>query len=274
MTTTAKRKAEPSANGNGQTDPLAVAIAYEQEIADFAADIRGDAKELTPELFMELRPLLRKPIPSAFIVTTAKTEGKPYPSTGVKSLQVLTDRMDNVLTPFWWRYEVEYLGPDGIDSRGVPNAGRLAEVTVYVGSDPDKPLIVKRSRGGVNQASTIGNLFKGSETNAAKRAFAAIGPAWEVYVGAADFDPDTDEDAAGMQAQTESAPALETIEADRAAHLRDLFDGNAEIDAKKLQIKLGALGVTSARSVNAGIASLTPAQADELEEWLKGGAQS
>lgn len=276
--------AKPSANGNGEDkapDPLATAIAYEQAIADEAAEIRGDHKELTPELYLQLRPLLRKPIPSAFIVTTGKVEGKPYPSTGVKSLQVLTDRMDNVLTPFWWRYDVEFVGPEGVDARGVPNAGRLAEVTVYVvGSDHDKPLIVKRSRGGVNQASTIGNLFKGSETNAAKRAFAAIGPAWEVYVGAADFDPDTDLDAAGQQRAVDQtqAQALPVIDGDRVAVLTDIAQAwvtAVEGDEQKQRTTqitrvLRGEGLTGEiKSVTAGFARLTPGQADAVEAWLR-----
>lgn len=260
----AATKAKAQTNGNGTPaapDPLIEAIAYEEQIAEDAAEIRGDAKELTPELFMELRPLLRKPIPSAFIVTTGKVEGKPYPSTGVKSLQVLTDRMDNVLTPFWWRYDVEYVGPEGIDARGVPNAGRLAEVTVYVGSDHDKPLIVKRSRGGVNQASTIGNLFKGSETNAAKRAFAAIGPAWEVYVGAADFDPDVDPDAAKAQAKTggeEAAPRK--LPAEKVETLQKAIT-EAGLDPF-LEMKLRSFGA-------AAISDLTVEQGVAIWEWVQ-----
>lgn len=281
MTAPKTKPAEASANGNGQADPLAQAISYEQAIADEAAEIRGDAAELTPELYMQLRPLLRKPIPSAFIVTTGKTEGKPYPSTGVKSLQVLTDRMDNVLTPFWWGYDVEFIGPDGVDARGVPNAGRLAEVTVWVGPDRERALIVKRSRGGVNQASTIGNLFKGSETNAAKRAFAAIGPAWEVYVGAADFDPDTDEDAAGQQRAVEQTQAqtLPVIDGDRVAQLTDLAaswvtaaEGEDEQKKRTTQITrlLRSEGLTGAiETVTQGLARLTPGQADNVEAWLR-----
>ena len=92
-------------------------------------------------------------------------------------MQVLIDRMNNVLTPLGWWYEVEYL-LDGEDH------GKLAEVTVSVGNRGSEPLVTAVSRGGVNQASTIGNRFKGSETNAAKRAFAQIGPGHEVYLGA------------------------------------------------------------------------------------------
>jgi hypothetical protein len=46
------------------------------------------------------------------------------------------------------------------------------------------------SYGGMKQANTIGNLYKASYTNAAKIAFAAIGPAHEIYTQAIDYDPD------------------------------------------------------------------------------------
>lgn len=260
MTTAAKSPAK-NANGNGQpTDPLAAAIAYEHEIADMAKGIRGDSVALTPALFLELLPLLRKPIPAGFIVETDAVKGKPYKSTGIKSLQVQIDRLDNVLTPLCWHWTTEW-----------SDDGRTATVEVRVLDGDGKALVVRRARGGVNQASTDGNLLKGSETNAAKLAFARLGVGHEVYLGATDFDPDVDKDAAEIQTAT---PKVETLDADRASHLRDLFDANEAIDARALKIKLGALGVSGARSVNHGLAILTPAQADELEEWLKGGEQS
>jgi hypothetical protein len=179
----ATKTAKPKASSpNGQPDQLAEAIAYEQAIAEEAAAVREGEDKLTSELFLRLWPLLRRPIPAGFIVSTPKSDGKPYDSTGVKSLQVLIDRMDNVLTPLWWGYSVDYVGGEGTDDRGRPARGKLALVRVYVG-DKDTPLLARESHGGVNQASTIGNLFKGSETNAAKRAFAQVGPG-EVGAGA------------------------------------------------------------------------------------------
>lgn len=261
MTTTKASRESTSTNGNGQPqDPLAAAIVHEQEIAEIAKGIRGDATDLTPTLFLELLPLLRKPIPAGFIQTTEPTKGKPYPSTGIKSLQVQIDRLDNVLTPLNWHWVTEW-----------SEDGRTATVEVRVVDGEGGALVVRRARGGVNQASTEGNLLKGSETNAAKLAFARLGVGHEVYIGATDFDPDVDADAAEIQQAT---PKIETVEAERAMHLRELFDANPTIDARALKIKLGALGVSGAKSVNQGLALLTPAQADELEEWLKGGEQS
>jgi hypothetical protein len=263
----AKTKASANGNGNGKPEPnpqaLADAIAYEQEIADRAQEIRGDKTYLDEALFLRLWPLLREPIPAGFIVTTEATRGKPYDSTGIKSLQVQIDRMDNVLTPLNWEWHTEWSAE-----------GRVADVkvTIFAAGEPDNVLVKRRARGGVNQASTDGNLQKGSETNAAKLALARIGVGHEIYLGVTDFDPDVDPDAAKEQGKPDPAPKVERIDADRAAHLRDLFD-KSDLDAKKLQTKLGALGVINVRTVNQGLASLTPGQAAELEEWI-GGAEA
>lgn len=207
---------------NGTTpDPLAEAIAHEDAIADEATAIREEATTIDAALFLKLWPLLRRPIPAGFITTTGVVKGKPYPSTGVKSMQVLIDRMNNVLTPLWWWYEVEYFGAGS-------DAGTLAEVTVYVGERAGKPFILTQatSRGGVNQASTLGNRYKGSETNAAKRAFAQIGPGHEVYLGATDLDPDVSTDAAKAQevSQGDGQAEAETLSADRAENLAAIID--------------------------------------------------
>lgn len=177
---------QKSPNG---TDPRAAAIASEQAIADEAAEIRGDTTELTAELYLKLLPLLRRPIPEGFIESIPAVKGKPYESTGIKSVQVQFDRMDNVLTPLWWDEEVAY-----------EKDGALCHVTVYVRQGKDGRVLSQRSSmGGVNQASTVGNLYKGSYTNAAKVAFARTGPGHEVYVGVTDLDPDVHEPSANAQ---------------------------------------------------------------------------
>src|SRR3954468_14632347 len=106
MSATAAKTAKASANGNAKAEPapdlLAEAITYEEQIEADAAEIRGDATELTRRLYLQLLPLLRRPIPAGFIVTTAVVTGKPYESTEIKSLQVQIDRLDNVLTPLAW----------------------------------------------------------------------------------------------------------------------------------------------------------------------------
>lgn len=180
------KQAPASANGADPIDPLAEAIIYEQAIADEAAEIRGESAGLTAELFMRLWPLLKRPIPAGFIETLPSGPGKPYESTGVRSVQVQIDRMNNVLGPLDWNYSDEY-----------EQEGKLAKVTVRVFFGAEE--ITRTARGGVNQGSTLGNIYKGSFTNAAKLAFARLGPGHEVYLGAADLDPDTDAAAASRQ---------------------------------------------------------------------------
>lgn len=253
---TAKTQTKAEENGTAP-NPLAEAMASEQAIEAEAIEIRGDATELDGELYLKLWPLLKRPIPKAFIVTTEATKGKPYPSTGVKSLQVLIDRMNNVLTPLWWWYSVDYLG-EGAE------AGTLAEVTVYVGrrGHADKPghvLTMATSRGGVNQASTIGNRYKGSETNAAKRAFAQIGPGHEVYLGATDHDPDTDPDAAKQQESSgKAADTAKPIGKERADKLAEIVE------------KAGLTGHLPAKLRSFGIKSLADASEPQglaVVEW-------
>lgn len=239
------------------TNPLADAITSEAAIGAEAQKIRGDATEITPALFLELWPLLRRPIPPALIVTTGIVKGKPYPSTGVKSLQVLTDRMGLVLTPLWWWHEVEYLDANP--------AGSLAAVTVFVGMRYTEPRVVlcqASSRGGVDRASTVGNLYKGSLTNAAKRAFAEIGPGHEVYLGATDLDPDVSEDAARAQERPEKQPEKQApIGAERAAKLSDIV-ARSPLTAMDVANKLRAFGIKS-------LAEATEAQGLAVVEWVE-----
>jgi hypothetical protein len=235
MAGTAQRT-QQKANGRPvETDMLAAAITHEEAIRAEAEAIRGDASELTPALLRKLRPLLRKPIPSAFIQSVGVVKGKPYESTGIKSVQVQMDRLDNVLGSDWWGY-----------TRTFHDDGRLCEVVAWVGSDPERPLVRRDSFGGVNQASTTGNLYKGSFTNAAKPCFARLGPGWEVYVGATDFDPDTDAEAAQAQAEGQEATRggdggrSRRPPRDEAARLRCLPARRPHLRAGALALHVGA----------------------------------
>lgn len=253
MSTTTKKKPAKaqSANGSTPTSPLAEAIAKEQVIAHTAKGIRADAVDLTPELFLKLAHLLREPISEGFIVATPAVSGKPYESRGIKSLQVQIDRMDAVLTALHWGWKTEYL-----------QDGKLAHVTIWIGR-PDQPLVMRTARGGVDRANTSGNLFKGSETNAAKLAFARIGPGHEVYLGATDLDPDVSADAAKAQ----DGPAEVEAKKLTAEQVENLAKSVtvAELD-DHLPAKLRAFGVST-------IAELTYDQALALHAWTtKGGA--
>lgn len=171
---------------------VADAIAYEKAIADRAANVweKHGAEGMTRELFVKLWPLLTEPIPKGFLVHTTQGAGKPYESDGIRSVQVCHDRMNNVLTPLWWEEHERY-----------EDDARVCRVEILV-KDVTEAAIVRRAEwGGVNHASTEGNLRKGSYTNAAKRAFAKLGVGHEVYLGAIDYDPDVNDEVAEEQAR-------------------------------------------------------------------------
>lgn len=237
----AQTKASSNGNDAAPTEPkqtLAEAIAYEDGIATEAAEIRGEETELTRARYLDLLPLLRRPIPAGFIVTTGVVTGKPYESTGIKSLQVQIDRLDNVLTPLGWGWSVEY-----------EQDGQLAHARAWIGPDREAPFVVREARGGVNRGSTIGNLYKGSETNAAKLALARLGPGHEVYLGAADFDPDVDPDAANEQAKgggEDAAPRK--LPAEKVETLKATIT-EAGLDAF-LEMKLRSFGVANLEDLN------------------------
>jgi hypothetical protein len=244
---------------------MAEAIAIEAAIAEQAAEIRGDASALTPDLFLKLWPLLTKPIPEAFIQSVPKVEGKPYESTGIKSVQVQIDRMNNVLTPLWWWDTVEY-----------DNDGKLATVTVFVGDrnghdNGDQGVLMHRSsRGGVERGSSTGNVYKGSYTNAAKLAFARIGVGHEVYLGATDLDPDVSEELANASpaqaaAKSEVGPKIAKKMVDRAwdvkcqDRLQLAASHAADTDVGDCSTKQKAIKA---------LAGLTFDQAERVDNWI------
>jgi hypothetical protein len=241
-----------SQNGS---DALAAAIGAEQQVAREAEGIRGEVTEITPTLLVKLLPLLRKPIPQGFIKSIGAVTGKPYASTGVTSVQVQHNRMNNVLTPLWWWEKVSY-----------HEDGKLAHVRVGVGEYGERPLFTREAWGGVDRASTIGNLHKGSYTNAAKLAFARVGPGHEVYIGATDLDPDVNEQAAKEQARPAAPAAVALDSAPRRLTEEEIArivtgmekEGYADEDQMML---LSAVGVTSSET-------MTTADAFELRALM------
>lgn len=237
------------------SETLAQALVQEQRIADEAAEIRGDQVGMTPELFVKLRSLLRTPFHDGLITSLGVCDGKPYASTGLRSVQVQHDRMNNVLTEVGWNELIEY-----------HEEGKLAQVIVRVVDLDGNVIFARESWGGVNRGSTLGNLRKGSYTNAAKVAFARIGPGREVYIGATGFDPDVDESAAKEQvksprAETPGKPAEETpLSAEQCDRVRvSVLD--AGVDEKTRKLWLVAVGAESWET-------LTIKQAWDLKEKL------
>lgn len=239
-----------------EPNPLAEAIDHEEQIREEAEAVWekeewADHDDLNVFLFRELRPLLRKPIPTGFIEHVGEVTGKPYESTGVRSVQVQMDRLDNVLGPSNWGYRADHT-----------DDGKRCHVTAWIGSEK-APLVKRDSWGGVNRGSSEGNIWKGSFTNAAKLAFARLGPGWEVYVGAADFDPDTDEDAAKAQEAQQLPPDLDLarkLKPEQVEGLERAVTAAGLID--HLPMRLRSFGVESLKD-------LTVEQAMAVYEWAQ-----
>lgn len=260
-------------------DDLAAAVRAEQLLTDEAAKIRGDEELLTPTLFDQLYPLLVEPIPRAYVQTTPAVKGKPYVSTGIRSVQVQVNRLNNVLGPRWWWDVAEY--QDG---------GKLCTVTVFVGNarlreSADNPLrrdggpgdvvrdvLVSRScTGGVNQGSTLGNVYKGSYTNAAKRAIALLGPGHEVYSGAIDLDPDVNPDvvAGGGEDVARIGKATAKKLVDRVWPLGDDVKSKLPLAVAHVTGREPGECDTKAHATDS-LASLTYGEAERVSTWIDG----
>lgn len=246
-----------------QVDPLAWAIAYEAEIAMAAmATLKAHDAMLDAATFLELRPLLLKPIPAGFVKTVGVTKGKPYESTGVSSLQVQIERMDNVLTPMGWRERCTF-----------NEDGTLCHTVIEVGA-ADAPLFTRESYGGVDRGSTKGNIFKGSRTNAGKLALALVGPGHEIYLGAADLDPDVNQQIAEHEVKPTGKPASHTNIGPSIAG--KLVDRAWKVPAAKNALQLAAshaadrdIGDCSTQEAAVeGLAGLNYDQAEKFDRWL------
>jgi hypothetical protein len=215
---------------------VAEAVAYERDLAEQAAKIRGENSPPTMDrqLFMALWPLLTAPVPEGFLLMVSAGEGKPYPSTGVRSVQVQKNRLDNVLGPLWWS-----------ESREYSDDYKLCRVIVTVHDSDGGVLLSREAVGGVDRGNTLGNKAKGSYTNAAKQAFAQIGPGREVYMRTTDSDPDVDPDAARQQSRAPRVAREEPRPPDYDAELRVLLAEQDEFtglraDADALMRGIGA----------------------------------
>lgn len=265
---------------------LAEAIAAEQEIAAAAELIRRDyAAPMDRELFTKLYPLLTKPIPEAFIQRIPFKKGKPYDSTGIRSVQVQIDRMNNVLSPLWWWDEASF-EEEGklctvtvwIGDPTLPREAETAEVSRFGGAHPERivsrpsgAILSRSSKGGVQQGSTLGNIYKGSYTNAAKLAFARIGIGHEVYLGAADLDPDVNRDLAERE-----PPAATKAEVIGKKLAGEMVDRAWSIPSAKSSLQLAAshaadrdVGDCSTKAkAKEALSQLSFSQGEELSGWI------
>jgi hypothetical protein len=234
--------------GNPEREGAVSAAEYEAALALEAEQLRGNAWArgnacvLDSALYLQLWPLLCRPIPAEYIETVGVVKGKPYESTGIRSVQVQIDRMNNVLTPLWWEYRAEH-----------SDAGTICLVTVSVFIAHPEGLVrtvSRSSHGGVDRGSTLGNVYKGSFTNAAKRAFAAHGPGHEVYLGDVDLDPDVSESMAQTQdARRRRVPRGTLSRAQREKVVQAYAE--AGITGRELSIYLKAAGVDTPEELTA-----------------------
>jgi hypothetical protein len=193
----AEAKAEATSNGRADYVPP------DPPLAEQAAKIRGDKGyngKLTPELLLALEPLLREPIDPRYIETTPPLKGKPYVSTGVRSVQVQVDRMNEVLGTVHWRVLYHYTQSGQICKAVVIVGNELANATLdeagnlrpFPEHDPltfgADILAVREGWGGHGRGSAPADVYKGSETNALKRVLARLGPGADVY--RLDYDDD------------------------------------------------------------------------------------
>lgn len=222
----AKPAAKPAeSNGNGATDDVVVArsllsipaVGKGQKVdhgtlvsaellaeydkaddtrAERAAAVWGDADELTGAVLRKLRPLLREQINPRHVVTTGPADGgKPMVTTGIKSVQVQIDRLDEVLGADHFRILARHiadgtrcrvhvvLGNDLLWCTADPDTFDLRPYTELPDGGVQTAAILAHSDGwgGHKRGSAPADIWKGSFTNAAKLAIARIGPGDHVY---------------------------------------------------------------------------------------------
>lgn len=192
--------------GDKNSRDLAAAEQQRQLIQEAAAKARAECKyegRLTWQLLGLLRPLLELPIPGVYIEETPQRSGGgdaglPFPATGIRSVQVQVDRMNDVLGLTHWDYLTRY--PN--------NVGNLCHAVIVIGNDlaglrlddtgqlvpPDEApwggeVLLRREGWGGYGRGKLGDAFKGAETNALKRVLARVGPGGEVYRFEFDDDP-------------------------------------------------------------------------------------
>lgn len=198
------------------------AITSEEALGEQADAIWKGNEYLDAALLRELRPLLYAPIPEAFIEEIGVVKGKPYTSTGVRSVQVQIDRLNRVLGMSNWR-----------DNYSYTDEGRICHVIISIlgapvvnpntGASEREVLVQRSSFGGVDHGSTRGNIHKGSYTNAAKVAIARLGPGHEIYVGVPDLDPDVSQELASGGPAAEEKPKATKVAKEQVEQLRNLW---------------------------------------------------
>lgn len=189
------------ADGADTTAPEAPGAHVAQEGRDAAAffgDLAQRAQQvraandyqgtLTAKMLVELAPVMHERTPQRYVKhIPAVNPGKPYPSTGLNSAQFQIDMMNAGYGRAHWRALRHYPpASEGFMCKVVVIAGNnlvaasLDPAGELVRGDADI-LAVSEEWGAVKNATTPADAYKGSATNAIKRALAAFGPGGDVY---------------------------------------------------------------------------------------------
>jgi hypothetical protein len=158
-------------------------------LAAQAKEIRGPGYDgtLTVALLIDLGELLRQDTPAKYVKFIPPATGKPYPSIGLNSAQFQIDVMNAVLGRPHWRILRHYPpAKDGFICKVVVLVGnRLAAASLdghgELSAGEADILGVGQEWGAVKNATTPADAYKGSATNATKRAIAEFGPGADVY---------------------------------------------------------------------------------------------
>jgi hypothetical protein len=217
-------------------------------LAAKAKEARGPGYDgtLTAALLIELGELLRLPTPARYVKFIPPATGKPYPSIGLNSAQFQIDVMNAVLGRPHWRILRHYpAGKDGFMCKVVVLVGnRLAAASLdehgeLIAGDADI-LGVGQEWGAVKNATTPADAYKGSATNATKRAIAEFGPGADVY--RKDFEDENVGGTGALHAPAAGAPiAQQGGQQPRAASTRQ---------QSMLRARARAAGLDSAQFAN------------------------
>jgi hypothetical protein len=161
-----------------------------RDVAERAATIRAAHDyngTLTAPMVVDLTGVLHEPTPARYVKHIPATEGKPYESTGLNSAQFQIDLMNAGYGRAHWRVLRHYpAGKDGFICKVVVVVGNnLVAATLdtageLVAGDAEI-LAISEEWGSVKNASSPADSYKGSATNAIKRALAAFGPGSDVF---------------------------------------------------------------------------------------------
>ena len=132
--------------------------------------------------------------PEALITTEPPTEGKPYTSTGLSSLQPQIDVMHAIFGPPHWRLRERELEDGVLDlelviGNDLDAPPRIDAATGEAHETPAEVLLRHRMRGSHTRGRSHGDRYKGALTNGAKRLLAMSGACADVWR----FGPDPDE---------------------------------------------------------------------------------